>query len=140
MIRKWCMCGLRARLIASLVRNGKPKQSIQLLVPARRQQPPTDRRAAGVGTLPGCVARVTRNARLLLLGHMPDHNVVMRHVHSGVTPIEIEGDVVDWSGERRRLQWLVIVDVFLSGPYTRSPLSDPCDRSTGRAPAAMYRV
>src|SRR5215469_5146889 len=104
MTRKACMCGPRARLIASLVRNGKPKQRIQLLVPARRQQSPTDRRAAVVRMLPGCVARVTRNARLLLLGHMPDHNVVMRHVHSGVTRIEVEGDVVDSSGEPRRLQ------------------------------------
>lgn len=44
-----------------------------------------------------------RNERLLLLGHMPDHNVVMRHVRSGVTPIEVEADVVDWSGEPRRV-------------------------------------
>src|SRR5215469_17604388 len=105
MIREAFMCGPRARLIASLVRYGKPKKSTQLVVvPARRQQPPTDRRAAVVGTLPGCVACVTRNALLLLLGHMPDHNVVMRHIHSGVTRIEVDGDVVDSSGEPRRLQ------------------------------------
>jgi len=52
---------------------------------------------------PDCVARSFRNARLLLLGHMPDHNVVMRHVRSGVTPIEVEADVVDWSGEPWRV-------------------------------------
>ena len=45
-----------------------------------------------------------RNACFLPLGHMPDHDVVMRHVHSGVTRVEVEADVVYRSSESRRLQ------------------------------------
>src|SRR5215470_11421710 len=98
MLRKGLICGPSARLIASFGRNGKPKQSTQLFMH------PADGRAAVADAMHDCVARVIRNARFLLLAHMPDHKVVMRHVHSSVACVEVNGDVVDWSGEPRRLQ------------------------------------
>src|SRR3954447_9233791 len=57
-----------------------------------------------------------RNARFLLLGHMPKYNMVMRHIHSGVTRVEVEADVVNWARGSarvsRRLQGFMVVDVL----------------------------
>ena len=62
------------------------------------------RHAGHVRCRPIMLRALFRNARFLLLGHMPDHNVVMRYVRSGVTRVEVEADVVDWSGEPWRVQ------------------------------------
>ena len=50
-------------------------------------------------------ARSFCNTRFLLPGHMPDHEVIMRQVHSGVTRVEVDADVVKrCASEPRRLQ------------------------------------
>jgi hypothetical protein len=54
--------------------------------------------------LTDCVCASFRNARFLFLGHMPDHDVVMRHVHSGVTRVKVEAEVVSSAREPRRLE------------------------------------
>ncbi|HWC18216.1 MAG TPA: hypothetical protein VG498_14440 [Terriglobales bacterium] len=38
-----------------------------------------------------------RNARFILLRHVPDHKMVVRHVHSGVTGVEVDTYVVNFS-------------------------------------------
>lgn len=53
-----------------------------------------------------------RDALLLLFGHVPDHEMVVRDVDSGMSRVEVDVDVVGRAGERRRLERLVIVDVL----------------------------
>src|SRR3954453_8117539 len=58
------------------------------------------------------VCASSRNPRFLFLGHMPDHDVVVGHVDSGMTRVKVEADVVSSAREPRRLEGLVILDVL----------------------------
>ena len=60
--------------------------------------------AAGNGVRVFCVCASSGNARFLFLGHMPNHDVVVRHVDSWMTRVKVEADVVSSAREPRRVE------------------------------------
>src|SRR6202011_6301936 len=52
------------------------------------------------------------NASLALFGHVPDDEMIMRHVHSRMTGVEIEGDMIASAAEARKIEFLVVVDIL----------------------------